>query len=81
MTRADDYILELLRDAGITANPSTIGYNIDYDRRYVSERCRILAENGLLERVDESKAMYRITEKGRKYLAGELDASTLEDGQ
>jgi predicted transcriptional regulator len=79
MTRADDYILELLRDAGIATNPSTIGFNVNYDRRYVSERCRKLAENGLLERVDEAKAMYRITEKGRKYLAGELDAEDLED--
>lgn len=75
MTRADDYILELLRDADIAANPSTIGFNIDYDRRYVSEQCRELTENGLLKRVNEAKAKYWITEKSRKYLAGDLDAS------
>lgn len=75
---ADDYILELLRHAGIAADPNTIGFNVDYDRRYVSERCWKLAEEGLLERMDEGKAMYRIAEKGRKYLAGELDADELE---
>lgn len=79
MTRADDYILELLRDAGIAANPSTIGFNIDYDRRYVSQRCRKLSENDLLKRVDEPRAMYEITEKGKKYLAGDLDADELEN--
>ncbi|WP_223301757.1 MarR family transcriptional regulator [Haladaptatus sp. R4] len=79
MTRADDYILELLDEAGIAANPSTIGFNIDYDRRYVSQRCRVLSKNSLLERVDEAKAMYQITDKGRQYLAGGLNAGELED--
>ena len=80
MTRADDYILELLREAGITANPSTIAFNIDYDRRYVSKRCLTLTEHGLLDRVDETKAMYRITDRGKAYLDGELGASELENG-
>lgn len=78
MTRADDFILELLQEAGISANPSTIAFNIDYDRRYVSQRCRELAENGLLKRVDEDKAMYRITELGERYLAGEVDITEIE---
>ena len=79
MTRADDYILELLREAGIAANPSTIAFNIDYDRRYVSKRCRTLAEHGLLDREHPSKAMYRITDRGEAYLDGDLTAPELED--
>lgn len=78
MTRADDAILELLQESGITANPSTIAYNIDYDRSYVSRRCRTLSEHGLVERVDEAKAMYRIAELGARYLEGEVKKSTLE---
>ncbi|SFL21561.1 hypothetical protein SAMN04487950_2847 [Halogranum rubrum] len=79
MTRADDAILELLSEAGIAANPSTIAFNIDYNRRYISQRCRILVEKGLLNRVHESKAMYRITELGEMYLSGELEAVDLEN--
>ena len=78
MTRADDAILELLQEAGIAANPSTIAFNIDYDNRYVSQRCRKLADNGLVERVHETKAMYQITELGNRYLRGELQAYDLE---
>ena len=78
MTRADDAILELLSDAGIIANPATIAFNIDYDNRYVSQRCRELATHGLVERVHETKAMYRITDRGEAYLAGEIEAEDLE---
>ncbi|CQR49022.1 hypothetical protein BN996_00477 [Haloferax massiliensis] len=78
MTRADDAILELLQESGIAANPSTIAFNIDYDNRYVSQRCRVLAENGLAERVHETKAMYRITDLGERYLSGEASKEELE---
>ena len=49
---------DITRYAGIETDPSTIGFNIDYDRRYVSEQCLELTKNGLLERVDEAKAKY-----------------------
>ena len=72
MARADDYILELLDEAGIAANPSTIGYNTDYDTSYVSERCRKLSDGGLLVRETEKRAMYSITDLGRRYVHDEL---------
>jgi DNA-binding IclR family transcriptional regulator len=78
MTKADDAILELLREAGIAANPATIAFNIDYDNRYVSQRCRLLAEHGLVERVHDTKAMYRITELGIGYLDGDVKAVEIE---
>ena len=78
MTRADDAILELLSEAGIAANPSTIAFNIDYDRRYVARRCRTLSEQGLVDRVHEGKAMYRIAELGEQYLTGDLSREELE---
>ena len=78
MTRADDAILELLHEAGIAANPATIAYNIDYDRSYVSRRCRTLSDHGLAERVDEAKAMYQITKIGAQYLSGSIQKSDLE---
>lgn len=72
MTRADNYILELLDDAKIAANPATISYNVDYDRSYVSRRCRHLGDAGLLNREDPDRAMYRITDLGCRYLTGDL---------
>jgi len=79
MTRADDYILELLDNADIAANPATISYNIDYDRSYISKRCRILDAAGLVNREDADRAMYRITDLGRRYLDDELTSSEEED--
>lgn len=79
MTRADDAILELLQESGIAANPSTIAYNIDYDRSYVSRRCRTLSEHGLIDRVDAEKAMYQIKELGTRYLDGDVEKSELEN--
>lgn len=78
MTRADDAILELLSEAGIAANPSTVAFNIDYDRRYVARRCRTLSEYALVNRVHEGKAMYEITDLGERYLQGEITATELE---
>lgn len=48
----------------------------DYSRRYVSSRLAELHEAGLIERVDDG--VYRITEAGGAYLAGELDGEELE---
>jgi len=72
MTRADDYILEFLRDADIAANPSTIAFNIDYDNAYISNRCLELAENGLIDRVGGDKPIYEITDLGVRYLDDDL---------
>ncbi|PSP76166.1 MarR family transcriptional regulator [Halobacteriales archaeon QS_1_68_20] len=77
MTKADDYILELLADSDLVLSPAVVAYNIDYTRNYVTGRLSTLTEAGLVERPDSG--MYRITETGRAYLAGELDASELEE--
>ncbi len=41
-------------------------------------RLRELAEHGLLEKAEDKRGYYRITDRGRAYLAGELDADELE---
>lgn len=76
MTKADDYILELLADSDLVLSPAVIAYNIDYTRNYVTGRLSTLTEAGLVVRPDSG--MYRITEKGRDYLVGNLDAGDLE---
>lgn len=77
MTRADDYILEFFEEADIVATPHVVSANIDYSRQYVNRRIRKLSENGLLEKSGDG--LYRITERGRDYLAGDLEADVLEE--
>lgn len=43
----------------------------------ISRRCQRLAEHGLLRPL--GNGVYVITEEGKRYLAGELDASELPD--
>jgi len=81
MTNADTHILEFLHNGGnaIYATPAVIAYNIDFTRNYVSKRMAKLQDHGLVRYDDKTAAMYAITDRGRAYLAGELDASDLED--
>ena len=79
MTQADNQILEFLDEQDIVATPKVIAANIDYTPQYVNERIPLLSENGLVE--NTGKALYRITNRGRRYLAGELEAEDLMPGQ
>lgn len=45
----DDPIPEYVRDAG-EVDPATIGRNVDVQRKYIGQRCRALADYGLLEK-------------------------------
>lgn len=76
MTQADDRILETLEESGLILSPRILSVNTDYSRHYVSSRLAELHEAGLIEKVDEG--LYGITDRGRAYLAGELDAEELE---
>lgn len=81
MTRGDDSILEFLYNAGnwdIISTPGVIEMNIEFSESTVKSRIRILHEEGLVEYWDEDRGAYQITEKGKKYLRGELDAADLE---
>lgn len=77
MTRADDYILEFFEESGIVATPHVVSANIDYSRQYVNRRIRELTGHGLLE--NTGGGLYRITDHGRDYLAGDVDADELEN--
>lgn len=79
MSQCDNRILEFLDETDIVATPFVISKNIDYSRQYVNQRVRILTENELLEKTGEG--LYRISDRGRQYLAGELDKDALEPGR
>lgn len=77
----DDRILELLDESGLILSPSIIAANIELTRHHVSARLSELKDHELVESVDTGKGHYRITERGRAYLAGDLDVDELNDEQ
>lgn len=84
MTKSDDIILEYLEDTGMALPPRAISYNLqtrenaDISYSTVNRRIKILLENGLVDKLDNPKGYYSITEFGRRYLSGEADVSELE---
>lgn len=76
MNQTDDRVLELLEESDLILTPAVIAKNLEYTRNWVSRRVGKLEDAGLVEPVDSG--YYRITERGRAYLAGELDAHELE---
>jgi predicted transcriptional regulator len=84
MTRADDAILEFLLNEGnkpINATPAVVQANVNYQISHVRNRLRELHSAGLVDYYDENRGIYQITDKGRAYLAGDLDADDLEDAE
>lgn len=76
MTIWDDRILEYIRseESGSPTEIANSGY-VRVSRQHVSRRMKTLEEHGLLKHL--GNGVYVITERGEKYLDGELD--TAED--
>ena len=74
----DDRIMEIIRKHG----PSSASELKDVDairreQSTISRRLNKLADHGLLQRLPNG--VYSLTEKGEKYLDGELDAEELDE--
>ena len=85
MTGSDDSILESLDTLpeGYLVPPQAIQLNlaregVDITYRTIQRRLKKLAAAGLVERIEEPRGYCRITDKGRAYLTGELDAEELQ---
>jgi predicted transcriptional regulator len=76
MKPTDDLILELLEEEG-QYNPKIIAEKIGKHPKYVGERCRKLRDYNLLRNL--GRGLYQITDLGEDYLAGDLDATELDD--
>lgn len=76
MVLVDDRILETLQEEGFMT-PSDLAEQeaIRYSAQHVGDRCRKLAKHDLVENI--GNGVYRITERGTKYLEGEIN--TAED--
>ena len=75
MNQTDDRILELLDESGLELTPTVLAHNLDYSRSWVSRRLSKLVDAELVA-VDDG-SYYLITEKGREYLAGDLETDEL----
>lgn len=79
VTRADFYILEFLAKVDGVQTPKCIAPNIGppggYSQKYVGTRCRHLENLGMVEK--SGRGVYRITRRGRDYLAGEIADDSL----
>ena len=79
MTKSDPALLEFFAETDIAMPPAVVSYNIDgVSHPTVKRRLPMLADNGLLKKVDDDRGYYRITDLGRSYLAGDLEADDLE---
>ncbi len=84
LTQTDERILEFLLDEG-NYPPTAISRELSaqanseamkYHPNHVGRRCRELANYGLV--VNVGSGTYSITDDGRAYLSGDLDASSLD---
>ena len=75
MKPADDQILETLEGQG-AGTPKSLSDELDMNNDYVGTRCRTLVAYGLVDRV--SRGLYAITDDGRAYLLGDLDAGEVK---
>lgn len=70
---SDRPILTLYRRIdGLWMKPASAALNLDRTRYTVSDRTRVLARAGLLERLDEDTPAYRITDLGEEFLDDRL---------
>lgn len=76
MTHTDERIMEYLENGSST--PAEIAAAVEKSEEYVADRCRQLAIRELLDRDGHA---YRLAERGRAYLAGDLDAEELSDDE
>ncbi len=76
MNQTDDRILELLDESDLALTPAVMAQNLDYTRNWVSRRVNKLEKAGLVDSIESG--YYRITDRGRRYLMGEIDAAELE---
>ncbi|TKX43859.1 MULTISPECIES: winged helix-turn-helix domain-containing protein [Halorubrum] len=72
----DDRILEAL-EGGLRLTPAVIAENIEKSRTHVSRRLSDLTDYGFVKK--PKRGYYEITELGRGYLAGNVDATNLEN--
>lgn len=78
MSIVDERVLEYL-EVHESDSPKKIQQEagIPYTDGYVAQRCQKLAENDFIHPL--GRGVYRLKERGQKYLDGEFDARSLDE--
>jgi hypothetical protein len=75
MCTLDERILEFVEEEPLSGpNLMASVMRFDASERRIRERCRMLAQAGLVAPVMGDYGMYEITRAGERYLEGDLDA-------
>ncbi len=82
----DEAILKFLAEKEIALPPTPLYENLrlegaTFSQRTVKRRLKLLEDYGYVERILGQQGYYQITDKGRAYLAGNLDAEELENDE
>lgn len=83
MTGSDDSVLEYLSEHDVALPPTGLEINLNREGISISystihRRLQKLQDKGMVEKVHKKKGYYAITEKGKQYLNGDLDARDIE---
>ena len=81
MTPVDRDILERLRNRGnreLVLSPALIAANTDWSHQTVREHVSDLRDHDLIKYHNRKRGVYCLSDRGRKYLEGEIDAGELE---
>lgn len=78
MNIAADPILEFLDEHDIAVPKGVFDNELDVSPSSIARGLDDLEKRGLIERDDNYSSYYRITDLGRDYLEGKVDANNLE---
>lgn len=73
---SDRRIVSEISKYGGWIKPASLALNLPFTRKHVADRCRELADHGLIER-HADQAAYRITDLGTQFLNDELEPADL----
>lgn len=77
--RPSDYpLLQEMAKYDAWHTPKNLSINTEYTNNWTGQRCRLYVKYGLAEKHPDDPG-YRISEKGRSFLMGDVDASELQD--
>ena len=80
MTIWDDRILEIAEEEGSVRAPTLVESKyMHISRSQISRRLRKLKDRGLLN--DLGNGVYSLSQEGKQYLEGQLDASELSEAE
>lgn len=79
MVAADDAVLHGIHRANMALSPSVLAHNLGYNRDYIAQRCRVIADHGLIEKEGDGGPFYSLTRTGIRYVSGELSPDEITE--